>query len=305
MPALLLLLSGCVSIPEAVRELPDGLYIEIPDTPFFPQERYQCGPAALATVLVASGVSASPADLVDEVYLPGRRGSLQLELVAATRRHERVPYVIEGTLAAILAEIETGRPVLVLQNLGVAAIPRWHYAVVVGVDAGSGDVILRSGTDQRRVTRIDTFLMTWRRSGYWGMVALRPGELPAIVDRPRYFSAIAALEATGRAATASVAWHAAAQRWPEDSTVLFGIANTEFELGRLEAAETAYRDLLARDATLTVARNNLALVLAQQRQFDAAAEEISTAIRLNEDPLLDDELEDSARQIRQMAAESD
>jgi len=283
-------------------ELPLAASVELDDAPFFPQERYQCGPAALATVLVTSGARVSPGALVGEVYLPGRQGSLQLELVGAARRHGRVPYVVDGTLGAILAELEAGRPVLVLQNLGIAAIPRWHYAVVVGIDATSGDVVLRSGTDRRRITPIDTFLMTWRRSDFWGLVVLRPDELPAFVDRTRYLSAVAALEETGQAEAASVAWRAAADQWPGDRTVLFGIANTEFELGRLDTAEATYRELLRRDPALTVARNNLALVLAHRGQLDAAAEEIAAALRQNTDPALVEALRDTQLLVRQMAA---
>ena len=40
--------------------------IELSGTPFFPQEEYQCGPAALATVLNAAGVAVAPDDLVDQ-----------------------------------------------------------------------------------------------------------------------------------------------------------------------------------------------------------------------------------------------
>ena len=108
---------------------------------------------------------------------------IEPELLAAARTEGRLPYTVDGTLEAIWQELEVGRPVLVLQNLGVAAIPRWHYAVVVGIDAERGQVILRSGTDERRITPTGAFLHTWRRGGYWGMVVLDPGELPASVDR--------------------------------------------------------------------------------------------------------------------------
>ena len=43
--------------------------------------------AALATVLSAAGAAATPESLVEEVYLPGRRDSLQVALMAAARRH--------------------------------------------------------------------------------------------------------------------------------------------------------------------------------------------------------------------------
>lgn len=302
LPALLFLLGGCAAIPSAVRDLPEDASVELDDTPFYPQDRFQCGPAALTTVLDASGVDVALDAIVDEVYLPGREGSLQVELTAATRRHGRVPYVIEGTLASVLAEIEAGRPVLVLQNLGVKAIPRWHYAVVVGIDAPNREVVLRSGTDRRRITRTETFLRTWRRGDYWGLVALRPDELPAVVDRGRYFAAVAALEEIGQLESAATAWRTAAVRWPGDTTALFGVANTDVALDRLDDAVAGYRRLLVKDETLTVARNNLALALAELGDFDAATREIETAIRLNDDPLLAGTLEDSAAEILRMAA---
>ena len=118
--------------------------------PFHPQELHQCGPAALATLLGASGLAADPLQLADQVYVPGRRGSFQAELIAATRRAGRVPWQVDGTLAALAAEVAAGRPVLVLQNLALPAWPRWHYAVVIGVDADR--VTLRSG--KRRSLRM-------------------------------------------------------------------------------------------------------------------------------------------------------
>ena len=74
---------------ELAKGLPPGIpeKVELAETPFFSQQRYQCGPAALATVLNAAGVKVTDEELVPEVYLPTREGSLQVEMLAATRRH--------------------------------------------------------------------------------------------------------------------------------------------------------------------------------------------------------------------------
>ena len=303
LPALFVLLAGCASIPPSVSELPvRGGSIELADTPFYPQERYQCGPAALTTVLAQSGATASLDDIVDKVYLPGRQGSLQVELLAATRTEGRLPYVIDGRLTAIWRELEMGRPVLVLQNLGVAAIPRWHYAVVVGIDAERGEVVLRSGTDPRRVTPSDTFLRTWQRGDYWGMVVLPPGELPGDPDRSRYFEAIAALEQAGRAEEAAIAWQAALEHWPNDSVALFGLGNARLVLGDYRAAEDVYRKLLVVEPGMVVARNNLALALAEQGKFAAALRQIGIALSENRDAALERELRDTEASIRRREA---
>ena len=306
LPALFVWAAGCASIPPSVSELPEtGSSIELGNTPFYPQERYQCGPAALTTVLVQSGAEVSLETIVNKVYLPGRQGSLQVELLAATRTEGRLPYVIDGSLAAIWRELERGRPVLVLQNLGVAVMPRWHYAVVVGIDAERGDVVLRSGTDRRRVTSSDTFLRTWRRGDYWGMVVLPPGELPADPDRSRYFEAVAALEQAGRAEEAAIGWQAALGHWPNDSVALFGLGNSRLVLGDYRAAEDTYRRLLEMRPGMTVARNNLAMVLARRGALAEAAAEISAAIAQNEDPGLCTELLDTQATIKRMKDDAD
>jgi hypothetical protein len=303
LPALFVGLAGCVSIPPSVSELPEaGGSIELASTPFYPQERYQCGPAALTTVLAQSGAEVLLEDIVDKVYLPGRQGSLQFELMAAARTEGRLPYRVDGTLEAIWKELEAGRPVLVLQNLGVAAIPSWHYAVVVGIDAERGEIILRSGTQKRRVTRTRTYLHTWRRGGYWGMVVLEPGELPATIDRARYFESIAALEEIGRAEEATAAWQTASGKWPGDPVALFGLANAYLAQQEYVSAERVYRDLLGREPKMIAARNNLALTLAEQGKYDAAMEEIGRALSDNRVPALEQELRDTEATIRRRQA---
>src|SRR5215212_8494513 len=93
---LLAWLAGCAPlVPQTMglrTEWPAGVAqrVELTAVPFFPQEDYQCGPAALATVLKHSGVDVTPDPLVSQVFLPARQGSLQLEMLAAARRYGRV-----------------------------------------------------------------------------------------------------------------------------------------------------------------------------------------------------------------------
>jgi Tetratricopeptide repeat len=298
LPALLFLLAGCASIPPSVGNLPDdAVAVELEATPFFPQEHYQCGPAALTTTLVASGAEVSLDDIVRKVYLPGRKGSLQVDMLGATRTSGRIPYLIDGTMPDLYAELAAGRPVVVLQNLGVAAIPRWHYAVAVGIDPESGDVILRSGTDRRRITAVDVFLRTWRRSDYWGFVVLRPGDLPANVDRVRYLESVTALEQAGQYSAAVAAWRAGLERWPDNSTALFGLGNAAYAQGNHADAEAAYRRLLDLHPDINAARNNLAMALAQQGRFDDALRQVDMALKTSAGTPLELELQDTLTTI--------
>ncbi len=304
--AALALLSGCASAPPGVADLPAATPgVELADTPFFPQERFQCGPAALATVLTAAGVETSPEALVPRVYIPGKKGSLREELVAATRASGRLPYVIEGSLSALAAELAAGRPVLVLQNLGIAAIPRWHFAVVVGLDPAEDQVVLRSGTNPRRVTRTGLFVRTWRRGDYWAMVALEPGELPAEPDPGRYLPQVAALEQTGRYRMAVHAWQAALERWPDNRAARFGLGNSLYALGRHAEAEAVYRRLLDAAPGDVAVRNNRAMALGALGRVDEALAEIRAAMAANEDPRLAAELADTETTLLGLAAAGD
>ena len=194
-------------------------------------------------------------------------------------------------------EIRAGRPVLVLQNLGIAASPRWHYSVVVGIDGPGDQVILRSGTEPRRLTPINLFLRTWARGDFWGFSVLRPGEIPINVDRERYVSAVVGLEQSGRHADAEAGWHTALAAWPDDPVALFGLGNARLALDDPTGAETAYRQLIASRPEFNLARNNLAMALASQGRIDEAIEEIQTALRQEHDPVIIEELEDTRYRI--------
>ncbi len=281
MPALFFLLCGCASFPDAVRELPALTEtLELSETPFYPQDKFQCGPAALTTALVHSGVDVSLQQIEDKVYIPGREGSLQIELLAATRTSGRIPYIVDGTLSALVEELQFGRPVLVLQNLGVSLLPRWHYAAVVGIDPIHDEIILRSGTDARRTTKIRTFLHTWRRSDYWGMVVVRPGDLPANADRHRFSASVAAYEQAANKPSAIMAWQSAVRAWPDAAAPLFGLANAYYANGDFGLATDRYMELLIVEPGNLFAHNNLAMTLAEQERFDSALQQIDLALTL-------------------------
>ena len=111
-------LSGCASLfpqtKELAKGLPQGLpeRFELTEVPFFPQLEYQCGPAALATALAAAGVKVTPDDLVPQVYIPERKGSLQVEMLAAARRHGMVSYALAPRFEDVLREVAAGTPVI-------------------------------------------------------------------------------------------------------------------------------------------------------------------------------------------------
>jgi hypothetical protein len=246
----------------AAPRLPAVPPVELTAVPFFPQTEYQCGPAALATLLNAAGARVAAEELVDEVYVAGLKGSLQAELLGATRRHGFIPYVLAPQPSALASELADGRPVLVLQNLGLPKAPVWHYAVVVGLRGD--EVVLRSGTEARRIERGARFLRSWQRGSSWAFVATEPGTVPASADAAGYVRALAGAEPLLPAAAAESGYTAALERWPSDELVLFAAAGQRYAAGDLPGATALYRRLLDAAPAHAAARNNLANVLAER-----------------------------------------
>ncbi len=282
---LLLALAGCAAPPQTARllqepprDLPPA--VELAAAPFFPQEDYQCGPAALATVLGASGLDIDPEALVPQVYLPARRGSLQLELVAAARRHGRLAYVLGPDLEELLRQVAAGHPVLVLQNLGTDWYPVWHFAVVVGYDLARGEVVLRSGRRPRHRVGLALFERTWGRGGHFALLVVRPGDWAPAFRPGAYARAVVALEAAGRWEAARAAYAAGLRRWPGSVVLGMGLGNTLHALGRREAAAAAFRALLQRRPDYAPAHNNLAQVLLELGELAAAHGHARRAVAL-------------------------
>ena len=252
--------------------------VELIQTPFYPQVTDQCGPSALAAILNSSGVTVTPEVLKSRIYIPGRQGSLQIELLAATRGYGRMPYLIDTDISALLSEVRGGRPVLVLQNLGSKRAPVWHYAVVVGYLADERRFILRSGDQKRHVTSASRFARTWQRAGYWGVLSLQPGEMPASPDADKYVQSVAAVEAIGDIASAAAGYHAATERWPEHSLAWLGMGNAYYAQGNLDSAESAYKRILSMDSDHLIALNNLSQVQIDRGCFKDASATLDAAL---------------------------
>ncbi len=287
---LALLLSACAS-PQALRltqglegaqqtavgaaRLPVSRLME--DVPFFGQSEFECGPAALAMVARHAGVPVGPDDLTSEVYVPGRKGSFQAEMLAATRRQALVAYPLRPELEDLLREVAAGHPVLVFQNLSLQFYPMWHYAVVIGYDLAKKRIVLHSGLNERLDMSLYTFEHTWARGGYWAMVALPPSVLPATARADSFSAAAGGLERVNPVAAAS-AYDAVLARWPATREALLGLGNVAYAQGQKQLAATRFAEVVRAHPDFADAWNNLAQVRLELGQPDAAAEAAAKAV---------------------------
>jgi tetratricopeptide (TPR) repeat protein len=276
-------LSGCSPLPldplqnDWPADLPQSMVLK--NIPFVAQRDHECGPAALAMVLQAAGVNAPLQQLVEQVYLPGRKGSLQVEMLAASRRHGMLAYPLQPQLEAVLREVAAGHPVLVFQNLSLPVYPVWHYAVVIGFDSHRRTVLLHSGVTPLLEMPFFTFEQTWARGSRWSMVVLAPHHLPATAKVDAMAHSIAALERVHPLA-AQTAYATALQKWPSEPALLLGAGNAAYAQRNLPAAASAYHEAVKQHPGFADGWNNLAQVLLEQDQRKDAAQAIAKAIAL-------------------------
>ena len=278
----LVLTDGCAHVgheqwASSRSDLPKRVMVS--SVPFYPQEAYHCGPTALAMLLGWSHSDFTLEELVSEVYIPEKRGSLQPALLSAARRLNRLAYPIHG-MNALLQELAAGHPVVILQNLGLSWVPRWHYAVPIGYDLKKGTITLHSGNIEAKEIKWSLFIRTWKRADYWGLVVLPPNDLPASADEKSYLKAALGLEHAGQWEGAGRAYAAALQRWPYSLGAIMGLGNSHYAMGDLIGAEQAFRNATEAHPQSGEAFNNLAHVLADLERYAEAVEMARCAIAL-------------------------
>jgi tetratricopeptide (TPR) repeat protein len=254
----LVLLTACGSAPLIAPDsapLSDQALLTVP---FYPQQDYHCGPAALAGLFNYHGTQLSPGEVARWVYIPDRQGSLQIEMQAAIRQAGFLAYPLDNNIEAILLEVDAGNPVLVLQNLGLAWWPQWHYSNVIGYDLKRQKIILNSGKNAGYTVALSTFNNTWSRAGSWGIVPLPPSQLPATATAHRYLKAASDLEKVGQENSAYTAYTAALQRWPEQPLALMGLGNIYYAREEYRKAVAKFAELARIQPENALAWNNLA-----------------------------------------------
>lgn len=273
--------SSLVHVPLSPRHAPDSAEtVLLENVPFVAQEDYQCGPAALEMVLAYIDRSPGHANLVDWVYSPARQGSLQPFMVGGVRRAGGVAYEIRG-VPALLTEVAAGHPVVVLQNLGLNWLPRWHYAVVIGYDLKRSKLVMHSGTTEHISVDWSRFVSTWKRGGEWGLLALPHGILPRTVTPEQAFLAVAATEPTGvEAAHLILSYQAILSRWPTHLAAGLALANVYYQSGQISQAGEILRQVVEHYPESAAAHNNLAALYLEEGQLKEARHHALIAVAL-------------------------
>ncbi len=255
---------ACAAVQsQAILRAPEGLpeRARVIGVPFIAESQRDCAAATLGMALAWSGSEVPLAALTEQVYTPAQEGALRSDVVAAARRHRRLAVPVQG-LRGVLMELAVGHPVIVFQNLGLAALPRWHYALAVGYDLGEERIELHSGDRAFLPVALANFERTWARGDFWALLVLPPGQMPASAGELELARAAAALERVGHWVEALATYEALQARFPQSFAARVGLGNARHGLGDPVGAAQALREALAIEPLAAAVWNNLAVVLA-------------------------------------------
>lgn len=226
----LLLLQGCQSLPQTQQlrhSPPAGLSHSklIENVPFYPQQAFYCGPTTLAEVLNYHGRQTTPEAIAPNLFIPGREGSLQLEMVSAARSHGLLPYSANSDLGVLLSLVDDNVPVIVLQNVATSWFPMWHYALVIGFDQSTETIILHTGQTQAHQMSYELFERVWQRGSYWMLALLKDHQAFPYLEPYTYIRAAYDMLTTGQQNAALANLETATKTWPTQWLPYFLLGN--------------------------------------------------------------------------------
>ncbi len=261
---LLLPFAGCVVAAAALGGCAQRLirlgppapdFAQIPNLTSLPQgdERYDCGPEAVAAVLAYQGKPVAVKQISTQLFNPVLKGTIVAKIPDFLRDVGFEPAIRNGSLAHLRSAVDDRRPVIVMVRFQERAL---HFFVVVGYD------------DKRRMI---AFLYypgkagpMWAYCRYQDFEGLWEGTdnfmLEIFPTEPSVQQAIR-LEHQRRWAEAIQAYETLLRKDPRAAAAWIGIGNCRYMLKEPEAAAQAYRKALEFHPDDAQAKNNLAHVL--------------------------------------------
>lgn len=161
----LLFLSFCAGTP--LVEISKGGQI-IENVPFYPQERYHCGPASLAGILNFWGVTVLPEEIAEEIYSKEAGGTFTLDMMLYPEKRGLKGTQYEGSFEDVKKKIDAGYPLIVMVDEGFWFYQKNHFMVVLGYCENG--VVVNSGKYQFRFIPLSDFMKSWEMTRYWTLL---------------------------------------------------------------------------------------------------------------------------------------
>ena len=276
-----LFLSGCarglvtlpVTTPTSPFDVSAVLYLE--DVPPITQQAYQCGPAALASVLNYWKDPQTAEAVATALYKPGSHGVLNFELLHHAGERGFWAQVPSGADESPRPWLERKIPLVAMLSTGVLWAEKYHFVVLKGFNDNERFYYANTGDEDTRAIDYGEFENRWNKAGRWSLVVCPPERVDWPLDTANAARLAILLEKRGRPDLAERRYREAGN----DPGARFNLANLYLNVGRLPEAEAIYRELLAAEPAWTAAGNNLAWIRHLEGRHEEAALILEESLR--------------------------
>jgi predicted negative regulator of RcsB-dependent stress response len=271
----ILLFSSCVFwTPRTRTASPSALVI--PNVPVQKWDILTCGAGSLSSVLQHHGDTTT----MDEwqAALPKTRGGvMSIDLVLAARQKGFDARLITGDRATVEQELRSGRPVILMLQV-IQTLGRsydfFHYIVLDGIDDTADLVRAQFGDGKVRWIKFERLEKAWKPVRNAAIFVQKKDPASELLR------AAVTLEEQGKVDAAITAYRELLARHPESVVGWTNLGNAQSRLDLKTDAEASYRKALALDARSRDTLNNLAWLLFEEKRFDEAETHARTALAI-------------------------
>jgi hypothetical protein len=171
LPALFALaLQGCAGptrgdLLQKFEQNPElGSYVR--DVPFYPQEKFMCGPAALTSLLNYYSFGYDLDEVTSAVFEEKINGTLLMDMLIYAKLKGFNAQVYNSGPYDLKARLKKKNPMILFLNLGTKKKPVGHYIVAIGFDDETATVIAHSSLIQAQIFPYRSIMADWKKTGY-------------------------------------------------------------------------------------------------------------------------------------------
>ena len=278
----LVLLSGCASLAYRVEPpvSPNngGLHY-LREVPPVAQAAYQCGPAALESVIRYWGREADAQEIGRRLTIPGTRGVLNFTLAQYGRDQGFWTEIREAGPEELKGWLRKGIPPIVMLHIGPFWLPAYHFVVLKGFNDPERIFYANTGQPETRAIPYARFQKRSQDAGRWTLIFCPPERVDWDLGAEEASELALLLERAGQLPAAERWYRIALNRNPKNPILRFNLGNVYLKMNRLKEAKEIYLQLLKETPSDGPSGNNLAWVYLEENRTPEALRTIEAVLR--------------------------
>jgi tetratricopeptide (TPR) repeat protein len=262
-------------------ETHESLYLE--NVPSVAQIAYQCGPAALESVIRYWGGSAKADSIGKTLYESGTRGVFNFSLAHYVKTIGFWSEIHEEPGDEGLKQwLRRGIPPIVMLDSGTLWARTYHFVVLKGFDDRQGIFYANTGVLETQAFDYREFKRRWKKADYWSLIVSPPEKVNWELDETQSIEIALIFEKNGNLNQAKRWVESVLRKNPKSLTAKFNLANIYSKSNRPEQAKTIYQELLYKNPSRSeISNENIQswLYLAEEGRYEDALNVIAMAFK--------------------------